>query len=210
MSEVVQGTMLVVCGPSGAGKTTLIDSLRAADPGLHFSVSWTTRAPRPGEVDGVDYHFVSPAQFAAEANGEHGMLEWASVHQNDYGTPRSQVLPYLTSGADVVLDIDVQGADQVRASGLPAVFVFVLPPSVDELARRLRLRESETPESLARRLGQAEAELTHWPRFDYAVVNDDRERAAADLLAIRRAVPCRVVPGRAPRGWQGSVPTAKG
>lgn len=207
MSDVMQGTMLVVCGPSGAGKTTLIDSLRAADPGLHFSVSWTTRAPREGEVDGVDYHFVSRDQFAREANGEHGMLEWAAVHQNDYGTPRSQVLPYLLSGADVVLDIDVQGADQVRASGLPAVFVFVLPPSLDELARRLRERESETPESLARRLDRAAAELAHWPRFDYAVVNDDRERAAAELLAIRRAASCRVLPGRAPRGWRDSVPS---
>ncbi|MBI5834012.1 MAG: guanylate kinase [Armatimonadetes bacterium] len=207
MSEVVRGTMLVICGPSGAGKTTLIDSLRAADPGLHFSVSWTTRAPRDGELDGVDYHFVSRAQFAAEADGEHGMLEWASVHQNDYGTPRGQVLPYLRDGVDVVLDIDVQGAEQVRGSGLPAVFVFILPPSLAELERRLRQRESETPESLARRLARSTAELAQWPMFDYAVVNDDRERAATELLAIRRAAPCLVVPGRAPRGWQDALPT---
>lgn len=198
--------MLVVCGPSGVGKTTLIDSLLETDASLHFSVSWTTRAPRPGEVEGVDYHFVSREQFAAEADGGHGMLEWATVHQNDYGTPRSQVLPQLHAGRDVLLDIDVQGADQVRSSGLPAAFVFILPPSVEELARRLRARESETPETLARRLGRAEVELSHWPLFDYAVVNDNLERAAAELLAIRRALACRVCQGRRPRGWQGALP----
>mgnify|MGYP001296119079 CR=1 FL=1 len=200
--------MLVVCGPSGAGKTTLIDSLRAADPSLHFSVSWTTRSPREGEVDGVDYHFVSRDQFAAEATGEHGMLEWAQVHQNDYGTPRGQVLPYLRDGVDVVLDIDVQGAEPVRASGLPAAFVFVLPPSLAELERRLRERESETPASLARRLDRAVAELAQWSSFDYAVVNDDRERAAQELIAIRWAVACRVLPGRAPRRWRDGLPAA--
>ncbi|HAZ63984.1 MAG TPA: guanylate kinase [Armatimonadetes bacterium] len=194
--------MLVVCGPSGVGKTTLLDSLLAAEPDLHFAVSWTTRPAREGEVNGRDYHFVSPRQFAAEAAGGPGVLESAEVHGHHYGTPRREVVPYLLDGRVVVVDIDVQGAAQVRASGLPAAFVMVLPPSLDELERRLRSRESETAETLARRLAAAEAEIAHWPEFDFVIVNDDRARAAADLRAVRQAAAHFVRAGLAPRGWR--------
>lgn len=195
-----QGLMLVVCGPSGVGKTTLLDRVLASDPKLVFSVSMTTRAPRHGEVDGVDYRFVDDAGFdAAVASGE--LLEWARVHQHRYGTPRSAVAGQRAAGRDVVLDIDVQGAGQVRASGADAVFVFVLPPSLAELERRLVRRESETPAALAVRLANAECELAQWPTFDYAVVNDDVLRATAQLDAIITAERCRVRPGWAPEGW---------
>lgn len=198
--------MLVVCGPSGVGKTTLLDSLLAADPDLHFSVSWTTREPRQSEVDGVDYHFVSRMEFAAEAESERGMIEWATVHNNDYGTPCSEVLPHLRAGHDVLLDVDVQGAAQIRAGSLPAVFVFILPPSTDELDRRLRQRESETPLSLSRRLAQAQNEMRQWPLFDFVMVNDQLATAAEQLWHIRQAARHLVRARRRPVGWQGPLP----
>lgn len=192
--------MVVVSGPAGVGKTTLLRRLLADDPQLVFSVSMTTREPRTGEVDGVDYHFVDQAQFEQHvAAGE--LLEWAWVHRQRYGTPRGGVESQRAAGHDVVLDIDVQGAAQVRAAGADSRTIFLLPPSRAELRRRLVGRESETPEQLAVRLTNAETELAQWPRFDYAVVNDDLERALADLRAIIAAERCRVRPDWSPRGW---------
>lgn len=200
VAGVRRGLMLVVSGPAGVGKTTLLKRLMAADPNLAFSVSMTTRKPRVGEVDGVDYHFVDAAGFDhAVATGE--LLEWAHVHTNRYGTPRSLVEAQRAAGHDVVLDIDVQGAGQVRASGVDACSVFLLPPSRDELWRRLVGRESETQAELAVRRANADTELAQWPLFDYAIVNDDVDQALAKLESVVAAERCRVRAGWAPRGW---------
>ena len=206
MKQARLGTAFVVTGPSGAGKTTLLDDLLTREPDLHFSVSWTTRSPRAGEVDGVDYTFVTEDQFRSEVNRPGGMLEWAQVHKHLYGTPASEVGPRLVAGQDVILDIDVQGAARVRASGLDACFVFVLPPSIAEQRSRLVARESETPESLAIRVGRAVEEVACWPTFDYVIVNDDLETAKRDLHAIIISQRLRVCKGRRPRGWLGELP----
>lgn len=181
-----RGELFVVSAPSGAGKSTLVARLMAALPDLVFSVSWTTRAPRPGEADGVAYHFTDEAGFHEKiAGGE--MLEWAEVHGRLYGTGRAETLAALDRGRDMILDIDVQGAAQVRASGLPAVFVFILPPDYETLVRRLEGRATETNASLERRLANACVEAPQSRLFDYVVVNDDLDDAAADLTAVVRA-----------------------
>lgn len=180
------GLVLVMTGPSGAGKTTLSRRVMDVLPDVGFSVSLTTRPARVGEVDGVDYRFLTPAEFDVRlAAGE--LLEYATVHGNSYGTHWPQVDEAVQRGQVVLLDIDVQGARQVRASGIDAVFLFVLPPSVDALARRLRGRATDTPEVIAGRLAVAKREMTEAPWFDYLVVNDDLERAEAEFLAVIRA-----------------------
>ncbi len=182
-----RGTLFVVSAPSGAGKGTLIGRLLEELSGIVFSVSWTTRAPRPGERDGIDYHFCDEETFRAKARrGE--FLEWAEVHGHLYGTERAQVVRRLAEGTDVLLDIDVQGAAQVRRSGFPATFVFVLPPSPEVLAERLRGRGTESEESLALRLADAREEIVHWREFDWLVLNDDLEEAAREFVAVFRAV----------------------
>jgi guanylate kinase len=196
------GLVFVVCGPSGAGKTTLLDTLLAGDPSLTFSVSMTTREQRDGEVDKQDYYFVSEERFSQAVQGDE-LIEWAWVHEHRYGTPRTEISRAHAEGRDVVLDIDVQGADRLRAAGLVARYVFILPPSIDELERRLAARESETARSFATRLAAAQRELLQWPRFDYAVVNDEQDGAEDRLRAIIAAERCRVRGGWRPFGWHG-------
>ncbi len=184
------GLVLVISAPSGAGKSTLIRLLRERMPELRFSVSHTTRPPRPGERDGVDYHFVDPETFRAMVErGE--FAEWAEVHGHLYGTSLVSLRAETGQGRDVILDIDVQGALQIAGSVPDAVLVFVLPPSWQELRRRLEGRGQDPPEAIERRLRNARTELAQASRYHYLVVNDDLERCAAELEAIVRAERCR-------------------
>ena len=181
-----RGDLFIVSSPSGAGKTTLIHRV-LRDPriggSLHFSVSHTTRPPRVGERTGVEYHFVDEAAFRAiEARG--GFLEWAVVHGNLYGTSREEVEPRLESGIDVLLDIDVQGARQVRSHVPEAVKVIVFPPSREVLEKRLRARGSDAPDVVLRRLAAARKEMEEWGEFDYAIINEDLEAAVDELRSI--------------------------
>ncbi|MEM7247109.1 MAG: guanylate kinase [Acidobacteriota bacterium] len=178
-----KGSLLVVTAPSGAGKTTVLSRLRELQPELCFSVSATTREPREGERDGVDYHFLDRASFEQRIAASE-FLEHAEVHGRLYGTLRTETEDRLTDGLDVLLDIDVQGAAQVRETGFPARFVFLLPPSREELERRLRGRGTETEEVVLRRLQAARSEMEEATRFDDLVVNDDVETAARAMQAI--------------------------
>lgn len=181
----IPGLLFVVCGPSGVGKTSLVRALVARGPALTLSVSYTTRAPRPGEQDGVAYHFVSAERFAAmQAAGE--FLESARVFDHHYGTAAPAVAHTLASGRSVVLEIDWQGARQARDRLPGCVTVMVLPPSVATLRARLGGRGDDEA-VIERRMRDALAELGHWPEFDYLVVNDDFERALDDLAAVTRA-----------------------
>jgi guanylate kinase len=177
------GFLFVVCAPSGAGKSTLLSALRREFPELTFSVSATTRAPRPGETDGRDYHFMSEQEFSRLRDTGH-FAEWARVHGNFYGTPMRPVVDLLASGKDVLFDIDVAGADQLRQVFTEGAYVFILPPSRQELARRLSGRGTETPEAVAKRLANAAGEIAQAGRFDYLVVNDDLETALDRLRAV--------------------------
>ncbi len=185
-----RGSLFVISAPSGAGKSTLVARLVQAVPGLRFSVSYTTRPPRPGEVDGVHYRFVDEAAFRAKVpRGE--FLEWAEVHGRLYGTGRAETVAALNDGLDLLLDIDVQGAALIRVSGLEAESIFILPPGVEQLEQRLSLRGTEDRATLERRLANACAEVARWQEFDYVVVNDDLDEATADLCAIVRAARAR-------------------
>ena len=189
MSELraLPGLVVVLCGPSGAGKSTLVGQLREALPGqIRFSVSYTTRPMRAGEVHGEDYFFVTQDAFA-ELVAADAFLEHATVHANSYGTHRRQVEELAEGGAIVVLDIDVQGAAQVRATGADVVFIFVLPPSVEELETRLRGRATDAEDVIAGRLAVARSEMSEAGLFDYALVNGELDLAVGDLLAILRA-----------------------
>ena len=178
-----RGILFVISSPSGGGKGTLIRRVLPVVPRLGYSVSWTTRAPREGECEGRDYHFVSPEAFAgARERGE--FLEWAVVHGNYYGTSRKAVEDELSAGRDVVLEIDVQGALSVRRAGLEAVSVFILPPSYEILRARLIDRQSESASALALRLKNAREEVGRYKEFDYVILNDDATRAAAQLASI--------------------------
>lgn len=186
---------LVIAAPSGTGKTSLAHALVGAEDHAVFSVSATTRAPRAGEREGIDYHFVNDAEFDRMiAEGE--LVEWAVVHGRRYGTPWHAVRSGLAAGNTVVLDIDIQGARHVRAAFPDAVLVFILPPGADELNRRLAGRNTEGPADLRRRLTNALNELDACVEFDYAVVNDQFERALKTLQAIFEAE--RNAVGRAP------------
>ncbi|MBT3374211.1 MAG: guanylate kinase [Lentisphaerae bacterium] len=198
------GSLIVVSGPSGAGKSTVCRALREVFPPLHFSVSCTTRAPRAGEVDGEDYHFVSPEEFLRQRDaGE--FLEWAEVHANWYGTLREEVEERVFGGTDVLLDIDVQGARQVRESllntdlGTLTTFVFFGPPSLPELEKRLRGRGTETEEAIIRRLTNAREEMVAWAEYDFLVVNETVAVAVRELSAILVATHCAVE--RSDQGW---------
>jgi guanylate kinase len=177
------GLFLVVCAPSGTGKSTLVKQLCAEFPNLSFSVSATTRAPRTGEVDGRDYHFLSRKDFLAWRDGGR-LAEWAEVHGNFYGTPVGPVRQALADGMDVLFDIDIQGAAQLRQSLGAGGYVFILPPSRAELSRRLSSRGTDAPEVVARRLAAAPGELTAAPLFDYWVENTDLTTAYAALRAV--------------------------
>ena len=181
--EPSRGRLFVIAAPSGAGKTSLVRALMEREPSLGFSVSFTTRPRRPTEVDGRDYHFVTPARFA-EMLAADAFLEHARVFDNAYGTGRAQVEEALAAGRDLILEIDWQGARQVRERLPEAIDVFILPPSRAALEQRLRHRRTDSPEVIARRLADSVTEMSHWSEFRYVVVNDDFERALADLLAI--------------------------
>jgi guanylate kinase len=177
------GTLYIVAAPSGAGKTSLTRALLEREPGIVLSVSYTSRPPRPNEVDQVHYHFVSRGVFEAMiARGE--FFEHALVHGDLKGTARTQVERTLAQGRDVLLEIDWQGARQVRAQMADTVSIFILPPSRDELERRLRARASDSEEAIRRRLVDSRADIQHADEFDYLVVNDDFATALADLRAI--------------------------
>lgn len=181
--SVPRARLFVIAAPSGAGKTTLVKRLTEKHPELRFSISYTTRKRRSTEVDGVDYLFVDDAEFAAlEEQGE--MLESATVFDNLYATSRRQVERHLDAGHPVILEIDWQGARQVRESMPESVSIFILPPALAELERRLRRRRTDTAEVIARRLRDARGDMSHWDEFDYVVVNDDLGRAVADVEAI--------------------------
>lgn len=180
------GNLFIVTAPSGAGKTSLVRALLAADATLRLSVSHTTRAPRAGEVDGVDYHFVSEARFL-EMLEQGGFLESALVHGARYGTSQACVRDALEQGQDLLLEIDWQGAEQVRKLYPHAIGIFVLPPSPEALAQRLHGRGKDAAEVIARRLAAAREEIRHVGEFDYVIINDQFEVAVQDLLAIVRA-----------------------
>jgi guanylate kinase len=178
-----RGRLVVVSSPSGGGKGTLIRRVLKEVPNLGYSVSYTTRQARPGEADGRDYFFVTPETFMAmERAGE--FLEWAHVHGNLYGTARTEVERELTEGRDIILEIDVQGAESVNAQVKNAVSIFILPPSFDVLCARLTARGSERPDDLTLRLRNARGEVEHYREFDYVVINDEVERAAGQLASI--------------------------
>ncbi len=194
--------LFVIAAPSGAGKTTIVKALVARNPDLRFSISYTTRQKRRTEVDGVDYLFVDVDDFE-KLRDEGELLEFAEVFDNFYATSRSQVEKHLAEGQDVILEIDWQGAQQVRESMPECVTIFILPPSLEELERRLRDRRTDSPEVIDRRLRDAMSDMAHWDEFDHVIINDKLEQAVTDLenvlageggasatanVALRRAV----------------------
>ncbi len=181
---MVEGMLVVLSAPSGCGKTTILKRVMADLPGLVFSVSHTTRSPRAGEKDGRDYFFVDHNEFKALRDQQpSGFIEWAEVHGNLYGTGRQGVEEQRAAGLDVILDIDVQGAEQVRRAADP-VTVFIAPPSLDELGRRLRGRGSEDEKTVALRLNNAEQEMQAVGGYDYLIVNDVLDEAVESLRSI--------------------------
>lgn len=183
MSDKGQGTLYIISAPSGAGKTSLVKALLESTDGIRVSVSHTTRPMRPGEVDGKDYHFTEVESFKSRIDSG-DFLEYAEVFGNFYGTSRSAVQEMLAQGLDVILEIDWQGAAQVRKLIPEALSIFILPPSREELERRLRGRGTDADEVIARRLGEAVNEMGHYGEFDYLVFNDDFDTALAELRTI--------------------------
>lgn len=183
-----RGLLLILSSPSGAGKSTLARRLMAWDPSISFSVSATTRAPRPGELDGREYHFRSRAAFQDMVT-EGGMLEHAEVFGNLYGTPRAPVEEAMRAGRDTLFDVDWQGGQQIRNSALGAevVSVFILPPSIAELEQRLRGRAQDSDAVIAGRMARSRDEISHWAEYDYVLVNRDLDAAEAELRSIVRA-----------------------
>lgn len=182
-----RGLLFVLSSPSGAGKSTLSRRLLAEETGIAMSVSATTRPPRPGEVDGEDYHFVAPERFDAMVADE-AFLEWAPVFGNRYGTPAAPVQAALSRGSDVLFDIDWQGTQQLRQRARDdVVSVFILPPSMPELERRLRARAADEEAVIARRMARAADEISHWDAYDYVFVNDDIDRCLADVRTVLAA-----------------------
>jgi guanylate kinase len=177
--------MLVLSSPSGAGKTTMSKRLLANDPQISLSVSATTRKPRPGEIEGQDYHFVSNDQFdGLVATGQ--LLEWAHVFGNRYGTPRAPVEAALTEGRDILFDIDWQGTQQLRQSqaGGDLVSIFLLPPSLEELEQRLKTRAADSEDVITQRMSRAADEISHWAEYDYILVNDDPGQCLHEIRSI--------------------------
>ena len=178
-----QAKLFVIAAPSGAGKTTLVHALVTRHPELRFSISYTTRPKRRNEADGVDYQFVDVDEFARLRN-DGALLEFAEVFDNHYGTSRAQVDRHLDAGHHVVLEIDWQGARQVRESMPECVTIFILPPSHDELVRRLRDRRTDSEDVIDRRLRDAVSDMSHWDEFEYVVINDGLDKAVAELEAV--------------------------
>lgn len=187
---MAKGQLFIISGPSGVGKGTIAQRL-LADMDITFSVSMTTRAPRPGEVNGKDYLFVTDAEFDKTIE-EDGFLEYAGNFGNRYGTPKAPILEKLNAGQDVLLDIDIQGAINVKKSYPKGVFIFILPPSMAELRKRITGRGTETPESLRKRLGKALEEISYIDKYDYCIVNGELEEAIARAKAILVAEHSRV------------------
>ena len=181
-----QGQLYIVSAPSGAGKTSLLNTLRGQLPHVTVSVSHTTRAPRPGEKNGWHYHFVTTETFRQEVAAGN-FLEYAQVFDNYYGTSRTAVDALLAEGKDVILEIDWQGAQQVRARATDVISIFILPPSQAALEERLRKRQQDSEEIIQRRMRDARSEMSHYPEYDYLIINDDFEDALAELTAIFRA-----------------------
>ncbi len=178
-----EGTLFVITAPSGAGKTSLIDAVMKDDPTLKISVSYTTRKPRPGEKDGVDYHFVDQKTFRRmQERGD--FLESAQVHGNHYGTAKKVILDAVARGDDIILEIDWQGAQQVRRLYPGAVGIFILPPSIEELERRMRARAQDSDAAIRRRVANAREELEHAGEFKYVIINKDFESARRELAEI--------------------------
>jgi guanylate kinase len=189
------GIAFVIAGPSGAGKSSVISALLARDPRLCFSVSVTTRPPRPDEVHGRDYYFISEEEFDRLLS-RGALLEWTVYQGHRYGTPRSEVVDRLKNGLDVVLNVEVNGARAIRQAnlGFPVVLIFLVPPSWEELVRRVRGRGTEDEAALSERLSIAKEELKRVPEFDYLVINDELEKAVARVEAIIQAERMRIVP----------------
>jgi guanylate kinase len=184
------GSIFMVVAPSGAGKSTLVNALLARDPGIELSISFTTRAPRPGETNGHEYHFTDTADFLARrTRGE--LLEWAEVHGHYYGTSRPWIEQRLGSGRDVLLEIDWQGARQVRNALPHAIGIFILPPSIEALEARLHKRGQDSAQVIARRLLAAGAEISHAAEFDYVVINENFDHALGELGAVVTATRLR-------------------
>ncbi len=182
----MSGSLFIVCAPSGAGKSSLVARLLQEDPAVRLSISYTTRAPRAGEVDGRDYHFVDQTRFMAMLKrGE--FLESAEVHGNHYGTAQAWIREQRAAGGDILLEIDWQGAQQVRRLFADTIGIFILPPSIAELERRIRRRGQDSEEVLRRRLAAAADEMGHAAEFEYVIINKDFDKASSDLLAIVRA-----------------------
>jgi guanylate kinase len=182
----MSGCLFIVSAPSGAGKTTLVSGLIASDPLVKKSVSYTTRKARPGEENGRDYHFITEDRFQRmRADGE--FLETALVHGNLYGTSKRAVQIDCAAGHDVLLEIDWQGAAQIRSLIPDAVAIFILPPSIEALEKRLRGRGQDSPEVIAKRVAAARGEISHVGEFDYVIINEEFNRAAQDLISIIRA-----------------------
>jgi guanylate kinase len=182
-----RGLMLVLSSPSGAGKTTLSRRLLAEDDGVTLSISVTTRKMRPGEQDGLDYHFIDQQRFDALID-EDELLEYAEVFENYYGTPRKPVMDALGKGRDVLFDIDWQGTQQLRERArTDLVSVFILPPSIPELEKRLHTRARDDYDTIVRRMAKASDEMSHWAEYDYVVINRDLEQAFAEVKAILSA-----------------------
>ena len=186
-----KGLLIVVSGPSGAGKGTICKALLEKHDDLFISVSATTRQPRAGEVDGVNYHFITKEDFIKRVE-QKDFLEYAEVYGNYYGTPKSKVEEMLNSGKNVILEIDIQGALKVKENFKEGVFIFILPPSMEELKQRIIKRGSETPESLMRRFKSAYQEINYISKYNYAVVNDIVDVAVSKIEGIITAEKCRV------------------
>lgn len=184
------GSLFMVVAPSGAGKSTLVNALLAQEPTLQLSISTTTRPPRPGETHGKQYYFTNAEDFVARAaQGE--FLEWAEVHGNYYGTSRIMVEQQMQAGTDILLEIDWQGARQVRKQFPQAAGIFILPPSIDALEERLNKRGQDEPHVITRRLLAAGGEIAHAPEFEYVIINEEFTVALAQLSAIVTAARCR-------------------
>jgi len=190
MEELRRGNLFVISGPSGTGKGTICAGL-TVEADAQLSVSMTTRSPREREVEGKSYYFVDKEYFKAEIARE-GLFEYAEVFGEYYGTPKAPVLACLEEGRDVILEIEVKGAMQIKSSKPDAILVFILPPSQAELRRRIEGRGTETPETLEKRLRRVDMEITYIDRYDYLVINDDLPGAIDDILAIMRAERLRV------------------